>query len=369
MVKIDIRKAYDSVEWIFLQMVLIEFGFPMKMVNWIMTCVSTVSYTLLINGGLTTRFQAKKGLRQGDSMSSYLFVLSMEYLNRSLKKLNANLDSNYHPRCSKLNLIHICFTDDLLLCCRADKISILLMLQAFNHFSEVSGLKANMEKSSLHIAGVSNEFKQQIIQEMGFATGEIPFRYLSVPLSSRKITVHQCLPLVEKMITRLLPRLWVKWIHYFYIKQKTISDCHIPKQASWLVWKILEFQKVEWKKVVLVQTIIPRHQFILWLAIQNRLATVDRLQKWGIQVDKRCILCTTGRDETLEHMLFECTYSQHMWKSILSWLSIQRRIGNWQEEVQWVASKVSTRPWTHILGFLFAATVYHIWGERNARRF
>nr|XP_016482889.1 PREDICTED: uncharacterized protein LOC107803640 [Nicotiana tabacum] len=64
LVKVDIRKAYDSVEWSFLKMILIEFGMPVKFVQLVMECVTTVSYSLLINGGLAIKFQAKKGLRQ-----------------------------------------------------------------------------------------------------------------------------------------------------------------------------------------------------------------------------------------------------------------------------------------------------------------
>lgn len=61
-----------------------------------MKCVSTVSYSLIINGGLTKPFPAKRGLRQGDPMSPYVFVLAMKYLGRELQQLATNVDFNYH---------------------------------------------------------------------------------------------------------------------------------------------------------------------------------------------------------------------------------------------------------------------------------
>lgn len=135
MIKFDIRKAYESVEWSSLRMLLLEFGLPFRMMNLIMECVSTVSYSLLIKSGLTAKFSAKKGLLP---MSRYLFVLVMEYLNRSLKTLNLNTNFNFHPMFAKLEIVHICFVDDLLHCCRADTVFIKLLLNDFEHFSQVS---------------------------------------------------------------------------------------------------------------------------------------------------------------------------------------------------------------------------------------
>lgn len=88
-------------------------------------------------------------------MSPYLFVLVMEYLNRSLKKLRHNPYFNYHLRCVAKELVHICFTDDLLMYCRADKVSIKLMIVAFKYFFEILRLKANLDKSSLYVVGIS----------------------------------------------------------------------------------------------------------------------------------------------------------------------------------------------------------------------
>nr|XP_016475288.1 PREDICTED: uncharacterized protein LOC107796975 [Nicotiana tabacum] len=143
-------------------MTLLEFGMHVKFVQLIMECVTTVSYSLLLNGDVTAKFQGKKGLRQGNSMSPYLFVLVMEYLNMALKNLKVNPNFNYHPRWARNNITHICFADDLILCCRADKVSIKFLLDGY-HFSKVSGLKANMEKSALYIVGVTREFKKMIL--------------------------------------------------------------------------------------------------------------------------------------------------------------------------------------------------------------
>ncbi|XP_075101661.1 uncharacterized protein LOC142177098 [Nicotiana tabacum] len=231
MVKVDIRKAYDSVNWGFLKMLLLEYGIPLKVVELIMTHVFTVSYSLFINGGLTPIFQAKKGLRKGDPMSPYLFVLAMEYLNMSLKQLRHNLDFNYHSRCASKELVHICFVDDLLMCCRADKVSIQLMLQAFHHFSTVSGLRANLEKSSFYVASVSPEFKIQIIQDMHFSIGEMPFKYLGVPLSSRKLSMAQCLPLVEKIIDRI--KCWTTKFLSYSGRVQLIKSVLFEMQTYW----------------------------------------------------------------------------------------------------------------------------------------
>ncbi|XP_075080266.1 secreted RxLR effector protein 78-like [Nicotiana tabacum] len=69
MIKVDLQKAYDSVEWAYLEQVLEGLAFPEKFTKWIMVCVRTVNYTILLNGETVEPFNAVRGLRQGDPIS------------------------------------------------------------------------------------------------------------------------------------------------------------------------------------------------------------------------------------------------------------------------------------------------------------
>ncbi|KAK4343576.1 hypothetical protein RND71_036670 [Anisodus tanguticus] len=148
MVSIDMRKAYDSVEWQFVEQVICCLNFPLKFVMWIMTCVTTVSYLFSINVYPTPPFSAKKSLRHGDPASHFLFVLAMEYFSRNLKKLRRIRDFNFHPKCEGLNIIQLSFVDDMLLFSRGDSWSVQMMFQCFQEFSIISDLQANIDKSS-----------------------------------------------------------------------------------------------------------------------------------------------------------------------------------------------------------------------------
>ncbi|XP_070014795.1 uncharacterized protein [Nicotiana sylvestris] len=179
--------------------------------------------------------------------------------------------------------------------------------------------------------------------------------------------------------------LWIKWIHTFYIKHHTLEQMSIPKNAAWVVRKILESRKfigdvqgiqsdlmskldqlqkgnsfsirklyrlqfpqlpkVPWKSIVLQPKMHPGFKFILWLALQRRLATVDTLLKFSVQIPQQCILCKLT-DETFDHLFFECSVTNESWSRLLKWLGHCKTIRDWQSEVAWI-SHIATKKSGH----------------------
>nr|XP_009615730.1 uncharacterized protein LOC104108414 [Nicotiana tomentosiformis] len=201
MIKIDLQKAYDLVEWIFLERVLDELVYPRQFTMWTLECVKTVNYSILINGESTTPFDVAKGLRQGDPISLFLFALAIEYLSRKLNELKGNKKFKYHPKYSKLAVTHLSFADDLLLFSRGDVESVFILNRCFLDFSSASGLQANKEKSSIYFGGVTQIIQDQILHQLGFPKRELPFKYLGIPMSTKNISLLQWQPLINKMVS------------------------------------------------------------------------------------------------------------------------------------------------------------------------
>lgn len=123
----------------------------------------------------------------------------MNVLSHMLDKAAARKQIGYHPRCQSILLTHLCFADDLMVFTDGTKRSIEGVLKIFKEFAAMSGLKISLEKSTIYTAGISENQKVDILTSFPFATGHLPVRYLGLPLLTKKMTISDYMPLVEKI--------------------------------------------------------------------------------------------------------------------------------------------------------------------------
>ncbi|GJT13483.1 RNA-directed DNA polymerase, eukaryota, reverse transcriptase zinc-binding domain protein [Tanacetum coccineum] len=325
--KIDIQKAYDTINWKFLEAILKGFGFHEKMVQWIICCISTATFSISVN------------------RESF---------------------------------------DDLLMFYHGDKGLVSTLKEAIDEFGTFSSLKPNYDKSTIIFGSVQMKDKQEILECIPFKVEQLPIKNLGVPITSKRIGVSNCRSLIDKIKNKVLnwknrclsyagrllliasvlesihkscqgakPKLpgtvfadlkvkEVKWISTVKLKGRSIWAVSEEVNDSWgwknilklrdevrslIVMKIANEEKasvmydnfvvldtdkedsimwrsrkgkdmkfsikqayqdlsstnddVNWYKMVWFSQNIPKYSFILWLAVQNRLVTHYKIKKWG----------------------------------------------------------------------------------------
>ncbi|GKB64644.1 putative reverse transcriptase domain, reverse transcriptase zinc-binding domain protein, partial [Tanacetum coccineum] len=145
------------------------------MVEWIMTCVFTTSYSVCVNGDLHGWFKGKRGLRQGDPLSPYLFTLVMEILTLILqRKVYGSVVFQYNHLCEKQKIINLCFVDDLFLFARGHPSSVDVIMQGLEDFKNIPGLVPSIPNSTAFFCNVPNALKASILNFMPFSEGNLP---------------------------------------------------------------------------------------------------------------------------------------------------------------------------------------------------
>ena len=181
--KLDISKAYDRVEWHFLQRIMEKLGFPVEWINRVMSCVTTPSFSILINGKPFGMIHPSRGIRQGDPLSPYLFLLCAEGFTALLNKAESEGRIKGISICRGApKVTNLMFADDSLLFCQASRDEGETIAEILQTYERASGQSINLEKSSVYFSSNTSEGqKGQILEALGVQEVDRFESYLSLP--------------------------------------------------------------------------------------------------------------------------------------------------------------------------------------------
>lgn len=265
----------------------------------------TAKFSLNLIGSLVGYFSSSRGLRQGDPVSPYLVLLAIKVLSLLFDEAAQNSQFLYHPKCQPLGISHLIFADDLFLLSTADVTSVTIMKPVLLEFTKLSGLTPNLNKSEVFLAGVSDELGAQPCDILGLQRGSFPVRYLGLPLISTRLSVSDCLVLIEKVQKKV--KGWSSKLLAYAGRLQLVKSALLNLQIYWssifLIPKIV-IKKIEavltaflWKRIPTAKTRIkvswqemckPVKQGVLGL---TDLHTWDKAltmkQIWNIALKKR----------------------------------------------------------------------------------
>ncbi|XP_057796787.1 uncharacterized protein LOC131012797 [Salvia miltiorrhiza] len=202
--KIDISKAYDRVDWNYLDAVLQRLGFCDKWLEWMRLCVRTVSYEILINSAAVSPIIPGRGLRQGDPLSPYLFILCAEGLSAMINYETARGDIHGIQMGRRGPAVsHLMFADDCIFFCRASELECANLKRVLGIYELASGQAINYQKSGVFFSlNVSATEREAISGTLGVTSALDTGRYLGLPsLIGRK---------KKEIFKYLRDRLWKK---------------------------------------------------------------------------------------------------------------------------------------------------------------
>lgn len=181
--KLDMSKAYDRIEWGYLKAILIKMGFDERWVHLILQCVTTVSYTIVHARREVGPIVPTRGLRQGDPLSPYLFILCAEGLSAMLHQFERRKLIQGVKVCKQApSITHMLFADDSYIYCKVGECEVQKMMDVLDKFEGASGQKVNRSKSSIFFStNTGTERRQQICDMLQMEEAGENCKYLGLP--------------------------------------------------------------------------------------------------------------------------------------------------------------------------------------------
>ncbi|KAJ0554035.1 putative RNA-directed DNA polymerase [Helianthus annuus] len=202
--KIDFDKAYDNVNWNFIIDILAQMGFPSRWCRWIRGIISSARASVLVNGATTFEFKCDKGMRQGDPISPFLFLIVMEALSCMINKaiglgIVKGVDlPNDGPLVS-----HLFYADDAIIIGEWSRENIINVVRILKCFHACSGLQISFSKSNLFGLGVSHGEVEDLAVLVGCKADKFPFKYLGLTVGANMNRIKNWRPVFDIFERRL----------------------------------------------------------------------------------------------------------------------------------------------------------------------
>ncbi|KAL6580845.1 hypothetical protein OROMI_006768 [Orobanche minor] len=208
-IKLDMEKAYDRINWNFIIQVMTRFGFSIVWINFIKTCISNCWFSILVNGQSAGFFRSKRGLRQGDPLSPLLFVVAVDYFSRCLDRLFNNNPSMFYKLKKKVKITHLAYADDILIFTNVSTKNLHILKNCFSHFERVSGQKINGNKSPFILYKPTAQLVEWVKSILVFNKADLPINYLGVPLWKG----FQSFKMYDSLISKIQKKI-LTWNHH-----------------------------------------------------------------------------------------------------------------------------------------------------------
>ena len=203
--KVDFEKAYDSIVHGYLNEVMVKMGFPTLWRKWIKGCTGTATASVLVNGSTTDEFLLGRGLRQGDPLSPFLFLLAAEGFHVMMESMLVNnIFVGYQVGSSNSIIVsHLQFADDTLILREKSWENIRAMRVVLLLFEALSGLKVNFSKSLLVGMNVAMSWLNEAAMVLNCKVGSIPFMHLGLPIGGNARRLSFWKPFLNRFKSRL----------------------------------------------------------------------------------------------------------------------------------------------------------------------
>ncbi|GJY64799.1 RNA-directed DNA polymerase, eukaryota [Tanacetum coccineum] len=357
--KVDFAKAYDSVRWDFLQDILTAFGFGSKWCSWIRGCLQSATASVLLNGSPTSEFHFECGLKQGDPLAPFLFILVMETLHLSfVRATEAGIFTGLKIGTS-FSISHLFYADDAVFIGEWSNANLSGITKILHCFSLLSGLNINLKKSHLLGVGIANEVILAAAENLGGEDIDLRLRlvYLRWKLKALSIGgslaigggLRNCysisasfrrsvrggaeasqLDLLQEVIQNvILSNIDDRWTWdlngdgVFRVRDVRVhlDDFFLPKADT----------PTRWVKFVPIKVNI-----FAWKLYLDRLPTRDNLLHRGVFVPNSvCPICTSAQEDC-SHLFFKCCLVTNIVRRICRWWNIDwSPLGSYIEWLSW----------------------------------